>query len=235
MSPFKRQRLIIRSSENAPRSGASVDSYWRLQINLKPQEFPQTRPSLLLQLANGSDHVGWREFFERYAPPVFRVVRYRGLHKEDANDIVQQVMMNISRHIGDFRYDRDRGCFRQWIRRITENLISNHVRDRRPIIYDHELCEQLADEAPATEDIWDAEWQLQDILWCLDQLEQDVPPRRMKAFRMYVVEGHSAADVARELGMTTGHVYVIRHQVLALLRERMAALYKVDSVTPISE
>ena len=231
MKSSNRPRSIVKSRKQASGGDAAVSNPLRLKIMLKPKGFPDTRPSLLAQLAEYSDQPRWREFFERYAPPVFRVIRRRGLSNEDANDIVQQVMLNVSRHIGNFRYDRDRGRFRQWIRRITENLITSHFRAKRPIIYDHELCEELVDEAPATEDIWDAEWELQDILWCLDQLEQDVPPRRMRAFRMYVVEGRSAADVGKELGMTAGHVHVIRHQTLALLRKRMAALYHVDSVT----
>ncbi|MCG8403694.1 MAG: sigma-70 family RNA polymerase sigma factor [Phycisphaerales bacterium] len=224
MKSSNRLWSIVESKEEVSRGDAAINTPLRLLIMLKPHGFPETRPSLLAQLAENSDQLGWREFFQRYAPAVFRVARHRGLTNEDADDVVQQVMISIARHMKDFRYDRDRGYFRQWVRRIANNFISNCFRGQRPIQYDSTTCERLADEETA-ESVWDAEWQLQDLLWCMDQIEQDVSPRRMKAFRMYAFEGRSAADVAKDLGMTPGHVYVIRHQMLALLRERLMALY----------
>lgn len=229
MKYSNRPRSVVESKGEVSHSEAAIDTPLRLIIMLKPHGFPETRPSLLAQLAENSDQHGWREFFQRYAPAVFRVARHRGLTNEDADDVVQQVMISIARHMKDFRYDRDRGYFRQWVRRIANNFICNYFRGQRPIQYDSTACEQLANEA-TTEAVWNAEWQSQDLLWCLDQIEQDVSPRRMKAFRMYAVEGRSAADVAKELGMTPGHVYVIRHQMLALLRERLKALYGEDEV-----
>ena len=87
-----------------------------------PETFPRRDPRYW---ARGDEprQSAWREFFECYAPPVYRVARLRGLSADDAEDIVQQVMLAVSQHIEGFRYDRDRGRFRQWVRRIAENKI----------------------------------------------------------------------------------------------------------------
>ncbi len=192
---------------------------------IRPSKFPDTRPSLLDTLANGPQEQGaWREFFERYAPAIYRVSRMRGLSHDDADDIVQQTMISISSHIASFRYDRDRGKFRNWVQAIAENKVKALWRKRRlPEGNPGELAD-AADGAQTIEDIWEQEWRIQDLLWCLDQVAKDVSPRRMEAFRKYALEGKSAQQVAEELDMTPGNVYVTRHVILNRVRRKAAEL-----------
>lgn len=187
--------------------------------------FPETRPSLLANLADGADgQPAWREFFDRYAPAIYRVARMRGLSHVDAEDIVQQTMVSISSHISGFRYDCDRGRFRSWVRTIAENKIREAWR-RRPLPNaDASLVEGVADGAPTLEEVWEHEWRIQDLLWCLDEVERDISPRRMEAFRKYALEGIPAAEVARQMDMSVGNVYVTRHMVLCRIRQKAAEL-----------
>ena len=192
---------------------------------LRPREFPETRVSLLASLRDDPGQSDWREFFERYAPAVYRVARLRGIDKHDSDDIVQQVMMAIARHIDGFDYDRDRGSFRQWVRKIAENKIRDHRRsprlDATPMGGD---WEQWADERPSVETQWEQQWHLQDILFCLDEVADNIAPRRVEAFRLYVMEGLPASEVASRLKMTVGHVYVTRTQIINRVRRRMSRL-----------
>ncbi len=193
---------------------------------LQSRQFPETRASLLSRLReDGPGQSAWREFFDRYAPAVFRVSRLRGLDEPDADDLVQQVMLAVSEHIKRFEYDRDRGRFRQWVRTIAERKIADHYRKARPTVaQDTALLESRADDRPTLEELWDQEWQLQDMLWCLDQVSADISPRRMEAFRMYVLDGRPVREIAGQLSMTEGYVYVTRYYVLGQLRKRMADL-----------
>jgi len=60
----------------------------------QPMGFPETRPSLLARLGDKSlGPSAWRQFFDAYAPAVYRVARARGFSEPDADDLVQQVMM----------------------------------------------------------------------------------------------------------------------------------------------
>jgi RNA polymerase sigma factor (sigma-70 family) len=190
---------------------------------LHPRDFPDTRPSLLATLRDGPGQSAWREFFERYAPAVFRVARLRGLDEADADDVVQQAMLAIARHIGTFHYDRDRGRFRQWVRRIAESKIAN-LRRGAPPPRDAPALDTLPDESPTLDELWQQEWRIQDLLWCLDQIAVDISPRRMRAFRMYALEGCSAQETAAALDMTVGYVYVTRNQVLNRVRDRLEEL-----------
>ncbi|GAB5495671.1 MAG: sigma-70 family RNA polymerase sigma factor [Phycisphaerales bacterium] len=196
---------------------------------LGTSKFPETRPSLLATLADGPDgRPAWREFFDRYAPPIYRVARMRGLTHDDAEDIVQQTMISVSSHIGDFRYDRDRGRFRSWIRTIAENKIKSSWRRKSPKNLDTEMVNGVEDGSPSIDDIWEDEWRTQDLLWCLDQVEKDISPRKMQAFRKYTLEGVPAQEVARQMDMTVGNVYVTRHTVLNKIREKAAELSEIE-------
>jgi RNA polymerase sigma-70 factor (ECF subfamily) len=187
---------------------------------LRPTDFPETRASLLAKLgADAPSQSAWREFFERYAPAIYRVARFRGLAGPDADDIVQQVMLSMATHLGQFQYDRDRGRFRNWIRTITENKVRELGRRRKLPEVDLE-----PDQQPSIDGVWAQEWRLQDLLWCLDQVSQEVAPRRMTAFKLYSLEGMSAAEVAAHLNTSVGYVYVTRHLVLNLIREKAKTL-----------
>src|SRR5260221_27957 len=140
----------------------------------------------------------------------------------DADDIVQQAMMMIASQIERFNYDKNRGHFRQWVRSITENKIIDHFRKVRPTTGG--ISVQSADEAMNSDAIWDEQWKLQDLLLCLDEVAADFAPRRVEAFRLYVMDGLSAAEVAKRLEMSIGHVYVTRTQIINRVRQRMQRL-----------
>jgi len=200
-------------------------------------KFPDTRPSLLTSLSNGPNgQIAWREFFERYAPAIYRVARFRGLSGDDADDIVQRTMVSILSHIGDFQYDRSRGQFRNWVRTIAENKIRENARKRSLPTMGGESLSQCGNDGPTIDEVWEAEWRLQDMLWSIDQVAKDVSPRRMEAFRQYALEGKTAESVAENLEMSIGNVYVTRHMVLNRVRQKIEELNKNErsSANPAS-
>lgn len=194
---------------------------------LQPRNFPETRPSMVAALGtDGPIPSAWRQFFDHYAPAVYRIALRHGLADADADDIVQQTMVLVARHISKFEYDKDRGYFRNWVRRIAENKIAEFFRRRRNVVTLPD-CNQMADDRPGPEEAWEREWHMQDMLWCLEQVAADCAPRRIQAFRMYALEGVSANETARRLEMTVSNVYVTRHLVLNMIRERMRKLNDV--------
>jgi RNA polymerase sigma-70 factor, ECF subfamily len=191
---------------------------------LRPRDFPETRASLLDTLrTEGAGGGGWREFFAAYAPAVYRVARHQGLAHHDAEDIVQQVMIAIAGHMERFEYDRATGRFRQWVKTIANNKLRDRHRRQAAGVKLEALPtpDGWAGEEPDLDALWDQEWRVQEILACLDQVTVDYSPRRVEAFRLYVLEGVPAEEAARRTGLTRGHVYVTRAEILARVRERL--------------
>ncbi len=192
---------------------------------LGSRDFPETQPSLLCSLReDGRAQSAWREFFECYGPAVFRVARHQGLDAHDAEDVVQQVMLSIAAHIGGFRYDRDCGRFRNWVKTIANNKIRDrHRRQSRavPQVSLNYTAYACVDDSPTLAELWEREWRVQEILHCLDEVVDEFAPQRVQAFRLYMLEGCSAEETARRMGMSLGHVYVTRTEILARIRRRL--------------
>jgi len=167
-------------------------------------------------------HVGDRTGLE-----MIRTLQDHGIHQGidvHMEHTVITLLQDDTRVVGAVAYDRDRGRFRHWVRTIAENKIRQNARRAQlPVASDADVS-VCADDAPSLEDIWDREWQLQDILWCLDQASEDISPRRMEAFRLYTIDGLPPSEVAERLNMTVGHVYVVRHLVLNMIRKRIKKL-----------
>lgn len=189
--------------------------------------FPETRPSLLEAVRRTENDAGWSAFYRSYAPAIFRVARRRGVPVPEAEDIVQQVMLTLSHHLQTFEYQRDRGRFRTWVQRVTETKMIDAARRRRAsarpaLSLTHDNADCLADHS--LQEAWEREWKLQDILHCLRECQRNIAPRTLEAFELYVIEGRSAQEVAERLDMTANQVHVIRHQIIARLRDRLEEL-----------
>src|SRR2546426_4661305 len=90
-----------------------------------------TRQSLLSRLRDWQDQDGWREFFDAYWRLIYNVARKCGLADAEAQDVVQNTFIYLSRRMPNFRYDRQRGSFKSWLRVVTRSRISVYRRTEK--------------------------------------------------------------------------------------------------------
>src|SRR5882672_11924525 len=83
-----------------------------------------TRRSLLGRLTDLQDQTAWREFFDSYWRLIYNVARSAGLDDPEAQDVVQNTFIYLSRRMPNFRYDPARGAFKSWLRVVTRSRIS---------------------------------------------------------------------------------------------------------------
>lgn len=196
---------------------------------MRSNGFPETRPSLIREIGDDATGGTWRDFFDLYAPAIYRVARARGLVRHDAEDIVQQVMLSVLSHIAGFDYQRDRGRFRAWIRRIAENKITDQFRRQgRAAAASGRAALAEVDGGTSLDEAWNRQWRRQDLLYCLQMVEADISPRRMEAFRLSMLHGVPPDETARRLEMSVGHVYAVRSLVMSMLRRQMAKLERAE-------
>src|SRR5262245_34192889 len=82
-----------------------------------------TRQSLLSRLRDWQDQAGWREFFDTYWRLIYNVARRSGLADAEAQDVVQNTFMYLTRRMPNFHYNRARGSFKSWLRVVTRSRI----------------------------------------------------------------------------------------------------------------
>jgi RNA polymerase sigma-70 factor (ECF subfamily) len=187
-------------------------------------ELPPTRASLLLRLRDPGDGDAWREFVALYAPLVYGYARKRGLQDADAADLSQEVLGAVAGAVGRLEYDPRRGAFRNWLFTVVRRKLSNWQAARRNRgqgsgdTATHQLLEQCP--APEGEEAeWEAEWERRLFAWACDQVRRDVTEATWQAFWRTAVDGQPGKQVAADLGMTAGAVYLARNRVLLRLKE----------------
>jgi RNA polymerase sigma factor (sigma-70 family) len=191
---------------------------------------PATRHTLIAKLRDPSDAVAWREFLTLYEPLVYRLARHKGLQDADARDLCQDVFRAVARAIDRWEPDPARGSFRGWLFTIARNLMINFLtrRDRHARGSGDTDMLAMLDAVPAADShasaVFDAEYRKRLFRWAADQVQDEFAAKTWQAFWRTGVENRPVAEVAADLGMTAGAVYVARSRVLARLRQRIQQL-----------
>src|SRR6266567_2462892 len=85
----------------------------RTIYGMKPDEdLIPTRRSLLSRIKDWEDAASWQDFFDTYWKLIYRTGRRAGLTDDEAQDVVQETLLNICQNIGGFRYDPEKGSFK---------------------------------------------------------------------------------------------------------------------------
>ena len=81
----------------------------------------------LIQATLQGNQASFGELIQKHQPSVFLMVHRHLRHREEAEDVVQQVFVKAYQHLGKFRGESK---FFTWLYTIALNLIRNHVRQR---------------------------------------------------------------------------------------------------------
>lgn len=191
---------------------------------------PLTRQSLVLRLRDRRDDQAWAEFVDLYEPLVYRLARARGLQDADARDVCQEVFRAVAGAIQRWDPDPAKGRFRAWLSRIARNLLVNFLAARKrhaPGVGGTSVQELLL-AAPAVDpeaqSEFAAEFKRRAFQWAAEQVRGDVTETTWRAFWLTGVENRGVAEVAKELRLSEGAVYIARSRVLARLRQRVQTL-----------
>lgn len=193
-------------------------------------EAPKTRPSLLVRIRNCNDHQAWTEFVEIYEPLIYRLARRKGFQDADAAELTQEVFVAVASAIDRWRPDPGRGKFRAWLFRIARNLMINllvHHRRHPPAAGDTSvgrLLEMQASPDGPESVLFDREYKRQTFHWAAEQIRDEFRESTWRAFWRTAVDGRPVRQVADELELSPGAVYVARSRVMARLRETVEGL-----------
>lgn len=194
---------------------------------------PLTRASLLVQLRDGDNTDAWHEFVTLYGPVVYGFARKRGLQDADAADLMQDVLRSVSTAIGRLEYDRKQGTFRGWLFTITRNKVFNFLSARRirpQAAGDTATNRVLETHAEAVDgaDEWELEYQRRLAAIAMEKVQIEFQESTWQAFWQTAVEGQAVADVATQLSLSPGAIYVAKSRVLARLKQEVDQLRRQE-------
>jgi RNA polymerase sigma-70 factor (ECF subfamily) len=160
-------------------------------------------------------------------------LRWR-LQDADAQDVTQIVLTKLAQRMKDFTYDPDRS-FRAWLKTVVHHAWQDFLASRKTALlaYGGDAGNERLDSVAARDDLSRDLERLFDI----DLLEKAMQRVRLRAathtwtaFSMTAVEGLSAPEVARRLGMNIARVYAARNVIQQRLQEECRRLDKASEL-----
>jgi RNA polymerase sigma-70 factor (ECF subfamily) len=181
-----------------------------------------TRATLLARVRDLKDQAAWEQFAAIYAPLIHRYLRRRGLQEADAADVTQETMSRVTGAIGRLEYDRGKGRFRGWLLTIAHRSLIDHVQRAKRAVAGtgDDAVHAMLDAHPQLDEAaeWERECQQQVVKWAMDQIKSEFAPKTWSAFYATAIENRPVNDVASELGMSAGAVYIAKSRVTSRLR-----------------
>jgi RNA polymerase sigma factor (sigma-70 family) len=194
------------------------------------EEFLPTRHSLLQRLKRWDDQESWRDFFNLYWGLLYSTAIRAGLSDSEAQDVVQDTVILVSKKMEGFRYNPEVDSFKGWLLYLTRKRIALEYRRRArgrartpadPNEPNAEI-EAFPDPAgPGLEKVWEEEWQRAKWDAAITRVKEQVALKQFQMFDLYVVKDLPAREVAQALGVAVAQVYLAKHRISALVKREL--------------
>jgi RNA polymerase sigma-70 factor (ECF subfamily) len=197
-------------------------------------ELTATRTTLLQRLKNWQDQSSWQDFFDTYWKLIYSGALKAGLNEAEAQEVVQETMISVAKHMPTFEYDRAIGSFKAWLLTMTRWRITDQLRKRRRLAAHDSVDDTDADARmtgkmmdPVSEcldALWDAEWQKNLLDAAIDKVRRRLDPQKYQIFDFYVNKEWPSDDVAKAFGISIDQVYLAKHRVTEMITEEVKRL-----------
>jgi len=200
-------------------------------------ELIPTRATLIQRLKNWQDQSSWQDFFDTYWKLIYGVAIKGGLTPAEAQDVVQETMIAVARHMPTFKYDPALGSFKTWLLNMTRWRITDQLRKRGPFVgyqpsradtaTGTRLLDKVVDPTgPDMDALWDAEWEKNLYEAALARVKRRLDPQKFQIFDLYVNKAWTPQRVAAVFGISVGQVYLAKHRIAELIKAEAERLRK---------
>lgn len=194
-----------------------------------------TSLSLLNRLRRAPESESWNRLVELYTPLIRTWLRKYDVQASDADDLVQEVLLAVSKDINRFDHGGQPGAFRGWLKAILVNRLRGFWRSRarRPHArgdadIDQRLA-QLDDPASEMSQIWNRQHDQFVLRQLLELVEPHFSPSTWRAFYLVALKNQRADLVADELKISVNAVFIAKSRVLSRLRHEADGLVESSS------
>lgn len=174
-----------------------------------------THITLLARLGGSDNAAAWSDFCARYSGLIKGFARRRGLQEADVEDILQDVLVNLSKSMPGFTYDPSKGLFRSYLKTVVLHAIFRKSCQNAGAVALGEVdsMTRAASEAPDVDAIWESQWRRYHIELAMRAIATEFTERDREVFERYAVEGHEPESVAGLFGISVELVYQIKSRI----------------------
>lgn len=155
----------------------------------------------------------FRGLVAAYQQRLYGLIRHQVRDHADADDILQNTLMKIFRHLHKFE---GRSGLYTWMYRIARNEIANH----RKRVKRHPVADPQGQVPDLPADAWmDADR----VAAQLEALVQELPARQQRVFRLRYFDELTYKEIAELLDVTEGALKASFHHAVRKIEARLKA------------
>ena len=164
----------------------------------------------LLVAGLSGDQTAYGKFLGIITPMLRRMVG-RKLAQCDVEDVVQEILISI--HKARHTYDGERPLM-PWLSSIASFRITDHLRKHYSQMRHQSV--DIADYENILSDVTEEPSGSESV----DELLHDVPEKHKRILTLMHVEGYTAKEVGKQMGMNESAVKVAAHRAIKKIREK---------------
>lgn len=175
---------------------------------IQPQSlFHSDQESQWISLAQQGDQQAFHCLYKSHHRRVYALCWRMLADKDSAEDVCQEVFVQLWQKIGDFRGESK---FSTWLHSVTSNIVLGHLRKQknwlqRVFSIEGQTLPDIAVDMPELPE--------------LDKQIMKLPERARLVFILFAVEGYRHEEIAKMLNMAVGSSKAQYHRARGLLRE----------------
>ena len=186
-----------------------------------------TRQTLIQRLKKGQSEQSWADFLRIYHPYIRAIIRNMGITGSDADDLVQQVLIRLWKHIDSYLPEKR---FRTWLSCITGNCVRDHIRKSirdsermKDVSKSDHLAYLIPIRQADIEEIAEREWEIHLTNMALDRIRDKFSGRAIQVFMMSL-KGADVREISRQMELKENSVYRLKNRVKHRLIEEIKLL-----------
>ncbi|MBL9167622.1 MAG: sigma-70 family RNA polymerase sigma factor [Verrucomicrobiales bacterium] len=192
----------------------------------------QTRLSLIESLKR-KDPASWKEFSSLYGGIVHGFAMKLGCTHDEAQEVVQETLISVSKDISRFDTDPDQGSFGVWLLTIARRRAVDQMRKRPPQGRFVDMggpgtgtppVSRIPEREADLSAVWETEWRQALLDKSIESLKTQVNPVHFKIYYLAVIKEKPASEVAKALRVSAAQVYLVKHRLGLQLRREMKKL-----------
>ena len=190
-------------------------------------ETNDTSTSLLFRLRD-CEEAAWKEFFLVYTPAVYGYALRRGVQPSDAEDVTQEVLVEVVRCIRNFDYKPEKGRFRDWLGTLVWRRLARFWKSQNQNLEVNVEFQRQSIQDPE----WIDEFHATILKHSMNNIRSHFAEVTWNAFLSVWQDGKSASETASSLGVPIEVVYNAKSRVLKLLEAEVLRISDDCSWTP---
>ena len=151
-----------------------------------------TKDQHIIKGCKKGDAKAQAELYHRYKAQLFGVCLRYAAGRQEAEDLLQDGFIQIFKDLYQYR---PTGSFPGWLRKVVVNVALQHLRKKKNLFATVEL-DRIANQHETEEDLFSS-FRAKALL----KMVQQLPEGYRAVFNLYVIEGYSHKEIAKQLGI----------------------------------